>query len=140
MAKYGPASVVVEYDNAGGALQNITQHVQSINDVDVENILEESHTFGDSWEESLGIGVGRVGTIELSGLFDDAVAPAPDALFANRVPEGPATATRTLKITFGGTKTFSVETLLKNYKRKVDKNGLTKYTAILQPTGAVTET
>jgi hypothetical protein len=140
MAKYGPSSVVVEYDNAGGVLQNISQHVQEINDIDVENIVEEVHTLGDTMEEWLGIGVGKVATIELSGLYDDGVAPAPDALFANRIPEGPSVATRTLKITFGGTKTFSVETVLKNYRRKVDRNAMTRWAAILQPTGAVTET
>lgn len=139
MAKATPAGTIIEYDNAGGSLVDITQHVLTINDVDIESVLEEVHTLGDSWEESLPIGVGKVAPVELSGLYDDVASTGPDALFAGRVPETPASATRTLKITWRSGKTTSVETYLVSYKRTADRNALTKYTATLQPTGAVTE-
>jgi hypothetical protein len=139
MAKYGPSSIVIEYDNSGGTLTNISQYVLEINDVSVENILEETHSFGDSWEESLPIGVGKVAEVTLTGLYDDTASTGPDALFANRVPEGPGTTTRTLKITWGSTKTTSVETQLASYVRTADRGALTRWSATLQPTGAVTE-
>lgn len=139
MANYGPASLKIEYDNSGGTLVDITAYVLSINSIDVEQILEEVRPFGQSWDKFLPIGVGKVPPVELSGLFDDTAAVAPDALFANRIPEAPSVNTRTLKVSWGGTKTTSVETHLVSYKRAADKQGLTKYTVSLQPTGAVTE-
>lgn len=139
MAKYGPSSVVVEYDNAAGSLVDISQHVLTINDIDVENLMEEVHSFGDSWEESLPIGVGRMAPITLGGIYDDTASTGPDALFADRIPEGPATNTRTLEITFGSTKSVSVETHLVMYKRQLARDGLTKFEVTLQPTGDVTE-
>lgn len=139
MAKSIPSGVVISYDNSGGTPVDISQHVLSINDVEIESLLEEVHTFGDSWEEYLPIGVGKVAQIELSGLYDDTAGTGPDALFAGRVPETPASSTRTLTITWVGSKTTTVETFLVSYTRTADRSGLTKFKAKLQPTGAVVE-
>ena len=139
MANYGPADLKIEYDNSGDSLVDISAHVLTINDIDVENITEETRPFGASWDEHQAIGVGRMPVIELGGVFDDVAATGPDALFAGRVPEGPAAATRGLKLTWGSTKTSLVETILLTYRRTADKNGLTRWLARLQPTGAVTE-
>lgn len=140
MAKYGPSSIVVEYDNSGGTLVDITQYVQEINGVSVEQIIEEVHSFGDSWEEHLPVGIGRTTPIELSGLYDDTATTGPDALLADRIPEGPSTTARELKITWGSTKTSLWNTFLIAYERSADRNALTRWTARLQGTGAVTET
>lgn len=140
MAKYGSNSIVVEYDNSGGTLQDITQHVLELSSVDIEIVLEESHAFGDSWVESLAVGLRKLADITLKGMYDDAASPAPDALFQGAIPTGPASATRTLKITFGGTKTVSVETHVMKYSRQPKRGEITKYEVVLRPTGAVTET
>lgn len=95
--------------------------------------------FGASWDVHKGIGVGKMPVVELGGVYDDTASTSPDALFANRVPEGPSATERTLKFTWGGSKTTSVETILIGYRRSVDKAGLTKWSARLQPSGAVTE-
>ena len=139
MANSGPADIKIEYDNSGGSLVDLSQYILSINDVSVESVIEEKHSFGDSWEESLAIGVGKVGDIEIGGLYDDTATVGPDALFAGRVPETSATSSRTLKITWRTGKTTSVETFLISYTRSADRNGLTKFKAKLRPTGAVTE-
>lgn len=134
MAKYGPADFSISY----GAT-DITQHVMTINDCSIEQALEEVHSLGDSWEEWLVVGVGKMGQIEIGGIYDDA-AGGPDDKFADRVgTEGPSTAAIALVITWGGSKTTTVDTHLVGYTRKADRNGLTKWTAKLQPTGAVTE-
>jgi hypothetical protein len=138
MAKYGPSSITVEYDNSGGTLVDISQHVLTLNDVDVEELVEEVHSFGDSWEENLPIGVGRMAEIVLGGLYDDA-SDGPDDLFADRIPEGPAATSRTLKITWGGSKTTSVETFLRLFKRQAARDGITKFETTLVCTGTVTE-
>jgi hypothetical protein len=139
MANSSPADIVVEYDDASDTPVDISQYVLTINDVDVEQILEETHAFGDAWEESKSVGIGRVPVIELGGLYDDTATTGPDALFADRIPETPATDPRTLTITWCTGKTTSVETRLLGYKRTADRGGLTKFSARLQPTGAVAE-
>ena len=137
MAKSYPSVIIVEYDEVGGALTNITQYVQEINEVAVESIVEETHSFGDSWEESLPIGVGRIGDITLSGIYDDTVTVGPDALFRGRVPETPAIATRTLKITWNASHATVFETYLMSYTRTADRGALTRWSAVLRPTGGV---
>jgi len=139
MANSTPAGIQIEYDDAGGAPQDITAHVITINDIDIESIVEEVRPLGQAWNQFLPIGVAKVAAIELGGLYDDTVSTGPDALFADRAPEGPSDDTRTLTITWLGSKTTAVETYLVSYTRSIDKNGLTKYKAKLQPTGAVTE-
>ena len=134
MAKYGPANFTITY---GGT--DITQYVMTINDYTVEQALEEVHALGVAWESWLVVGVGKVGAIEIGGIYDD-VAGGPDAKFVGRVGvETPATASIPLVVTWGSAKTSTVQTHLISYTRKADRNGLTKWTAKLQPTGAVTE-
>lgn len=140
MSNGGPADLVIEYDDDGspGSLVDITQHVLTFNGISIEQMLEEVRSFGEAWDKHLPIGVGKVGPIELGGLLDDA-ADGPDDLFGDRLPESPATPTRTFKVTWFGAKTTSVETHLVKYDRNPDKNALHKYAVTLQPTGAPTE-
>ena len=139
MANSTPAGIKVEYDNLGGTPVDISQFVLSINEISVESAFEEVHSFGDQWEEWLPVGIGKSAQIELGGLYDDS-GGGPDDVFADRVPEVPGvTTTRTLTITWVGSKTTSFETYLVAYKRTPDRSALTKWSATLQPTGAFTE-
>lgn len=133
MAKYTAANVVVEFDETGGSLTDMSQYVQEINGIDIEMTLEESHTFGDSWVENLSAGLKKVAPVTLTGMYDDTATTGPDVIF------NALGATRTLKITWGGTKTTSVETIIQKYSRKPARGTLTKFEVTLQPTGAVTE-
>ena len=139
MAKRGSNEVVVEYDNAGGTLVDITQHVLELSSLDVEIVLEDSHSFGDSWAEALAVGLRKLADVTIMGFYDDAASPAPDALFQGNIPTGPASTSKTLKITFGGTKTLSVETFIAKYRRIPKRGEITKYEVVLRPTGTVTE-
>jgi hypothetical protein len=140
MANYGPTSVVIKYDvTDGGALTDITAYVQTINGIDIEEIMEETRSLGDAWEEFLPVGVAKMAPIELSGLYDDASSPAPNVVFGGRIPAGPAQVTRSFQVTWGSTKTTSVETHLVKFTRTADKSALTRYSVTLQPTGTVTE-
>ena len=47
--------------NLASVTSNFGQYVLTLNGIDVESVLEETHTFGDSWEESLAVGIGKVG-------------------------------------------------------------------------------
>ena len=109
----------------------------SINGVEVEAILQESHSFGDSWFEHLSTGLRKMNPLVVGGFFDD-VASGPNAIFIG-VQDAPADASRTVEITWGGTKTTTVEVWIQKYTRKATRNELTAYEATLQPTGSVTE-
>lgn len=138
MAKYGSNSVVVEVDSTdGGSLVDITQYVLSINGVVVEKLLEESHTFGDSWFESLQVGLSRMDDIELEMFYDDTASTGPNAIF--NIATVTHAVSRTLKITYGSTKTTSVETFIMRYSRLPSRGALTKARVVLRPTGAPTE-
>lgn len=139
MAKYGSNSLVVEIDSTeGGSLSDISQYVLDINGVEVEAILTESHSFGDSWVEFLATGLRRMNPVTLGGFYDDTASTGPNAIFSS-VQDSPADGTRTLKITWGSTKTTSVEVWIQKYTRRPVRGELTRWEAVLQPTGAVTE-
>jgi hypothetical protein len=139
MAKSTPAEIIVEFDDGAAAAQNISQYSITLNGISVEQILERADSFGDSWEEHLPIGKGKVAPVVIGGHFDDTASTGPDALFKITTPDGPATASRTLKVTWRTGKTTSVETFRQKYDRNPVRDGLTKFEATLQPTGATVE-
>ncbi len=138
MAKYGSNSLVINFDNVGGTPTDMSNYVQTINSVEVEAIIEESTSFGDSWMESLATGIRKMSDVVLGGMFDDTATSGPDVVF-NAVASGPSASTRTLAITWGGSKITSVETLIAKYARTSARNTITKYAVTLKPTGTVTE-
>lgn len=139
MSKYSGANTVIEFDNAGGSLVDMSQYILEMNGIDVEALFEDSHTFGDSWRERLPAGFRQVDDIELSGFYDDTATTGPDVIF-NAPAATVSTASRTLKVTFGGTKTASVECFIKKYSRKPVRATITRFSVTLTTTGAVTET
>lgn len=138
MAKYGSANLIIAVDNASGTPVTMTSYITSIGSVEVEALLEESHSFGDAWFEQLATGVRRASDIVLGGFYDDTSTTGPDAIF-NDVADGPADTTRTITVTWGGSKTTSCETIISKYSRSAVRNELTKFEVTLTPTGTVTE-
>jgi len=134
MAKYGSDDLKIEVDNSGGTLVDMSAHITEINEFKLEHVIEESTVFGAAWETSLASGVTMSDDVELSGFYDDTATTGPDVIFG-----GGLGATRTLKITWGGTKTSSVEAIISGYERVAKVKESTKYKATLKPTGAVTE-
>lgn len=139
MAKYGSNSLVIEIDSTeGGSLTDISQYITDIDGVEVEALLQESHSFGDAWFEQLATGIRRMNPITLGGFYDDTASTGPNAIFVN-VQDSPADQTRTFKITWGGTKTTTVEVWIQKYRRAPVRNELTRFQVTLVPTGSVTE-
>ena len=134
MTKYGSGSaawlLVGGYDLTAETL-NLRDRVSAV-------LEDETHALGDSWFESLATGLRRMQDVELSGFYDNTATTGPDAIF-NAVFNSPADTTRTLKFTWGGTKTTEVETLIMFYERRAAVATLHRYTVGLRPTGAVTE-
>lgn len=132
--KYGSDDVQIEIDNSGGTLTDITAYVTAIGGVEIEALTEETTPFGVTNPTHGAVGMTEMAEIDIEGFYDDAASPAPDALFG-----GGLGATRTLTITWGGSKTTSVEVIIKKYVRTATVRELHKYVATVLPTGAITE-
>lgn len=138
MAKYNSSNITVKLDNSSGSLVDMSAYVSTMSAFSVEGGMIESHTFGDSWAESLPTGIRSAGTIELGGTYDDTSTSGPDAIF-NAPAATTATSSRTLEITWGGSKTSTVEVFITSYQRTASRGDLTTFSVTLQTTGAVTE-
>lgn len=140
MAKYTFANLKVEFDNSAGTLVDMSQHITSINGINISAELEDAHSVGDSWAEKIFAGLRSVDDITIGGFYDDTAATGPDVIFNDVGCVGTTGGTRTLRVTYGSTKTTSVETIIKSYTRSPARGEVTKFEAVLTPTGAVTET
>jgi len=138
VAKYSSSSVSVVIDNSSGSGVNLTQYIQTIGGFDIEAQTEESHSFGDSWVENLATGIRRGSDLVIGGIYDDTSTTGPDAIL-NAVASAPSTSTRTVVLTYGGSKTSTFEANILRYNRTPVRNELTKFECTLQVTGAVTE-
>lgn len=129
------------YDDAGGAAVDITAFVITDNDFDESNKLQQTDAFGTTMPEFSPTGRGEIKPITVGGIYKTGAGTI-DALFGNRIPEAPDTAVaRTFTIQWSTGRSTSVETQLSNFKRSDNKdNGLTRWSAVLQPTGIRTET
>lgn len=135
MANYGFNNLVVQVDNSAGSLVDISQYVTEISDFEVKAIIEESQTAGDAAVERLFTNIVDHSPVTLKGFYDDSASGGPDALFGNNQRGN----TRTLKVTWGSTKTSSIEALIESYKRRALQKQLHKYEVVLNPSGALTE-
>ncbi|KKL77809.1 hypothetical protein LCGC14_2031160 [marine sediment metagenome] len=134
MVRYGYPDLKVEFDDAAAALIDMSQYIMDTPpSFDREQIIEEITAAGDSDEAHAKVGLTKVAPITMGGAFDDTATTGPDVIF-NSIGD-----TRTLKITWGSTKTSEVECIITNYVRTPARGELTKFTVTLQPTGAVTE-
>jgi hypothetical protein len=135
MAKYGFATLRIDFDDTAGTPQNMTSYILTFGGLDKEALLEEITAMGDSFAQWLATGISSAGDITLTGIYDDTAATGPIVVFGC-----PFTATtKTLKVTWGGGHYSSVETLIVGYKDEVVNKGVTKFTVVLRPTGVVTE-
>lgn len=138
--KHGASEITVTYDSTpGGSGVAITNHVLEMDGAEIENVLQLSDAYGDSWEESTPTGKRRVPPIKIRGFFDDTASTGPHTVLRvtddDKDPNG---STRTLVIVFGNSVTFTVETRLKSYKVMGKNGNLTEFEAVVQPTGSAT--
>lgn len=134
--KYGAGSITITYDDApGGTPRAVTQHVLEMSGVKITSAQELSHAFGDTAEESTPAGLIKVDDITLGGFWDTTATTGPHAVF-QAPDDDPQDPTRTLTIVFGDSKTFTVETRLMVYEVMGQNGNLTKFSAVIRPTGA----
>ncbi len=138
MAKYGfdVVSFKVTSVSATTAYHDLSQYITEINGLDLEAILEESHTMGDAWVENLPTGLKKVNEITISGFYDDAASSGPAALLGNATDIG---AERGVKMNFGTTNVWpKTDVIIRRFARKPARGTLTKFECTLLPTGAYT--
>jgi hypothetical protein len=133
VAVYGSDDVAIIFDNSAGTTVNVSQSILEISGIDLEAVLEESHTFGDSWVEQLFTGLKRGADITVKGFFDDDADTGFDFMFKN-IGDG-----RTFQILYGAAKTTTAEVVIKNYRRMPTRGEITKAEAVLSLNGAVTD-
>jgi hypothetical protein len=134
MATYGFDDVEVEIDAAvGGSLTSLKAYVEEIGDFEIEAILEESHTAGDSWKERLFTGLKDAKEFSLKGFYDDTASTGSNAMLLG-IGE-----VRSFKFTYGGTKTSAFECVIGSYKRLMKRGANHRFEVKIVPTGAVTE-
>ena len=136
MAKFGYPKLTIELDKTeGGALEDISNYVTSINGYEVEAILQDITGAGltdDAWAY---VGFLQKSPIVLSGPYDNT---ADKLVAATMDKEGE---TRTLKLTFDtgvDADTRQVETIINKTGRFPERGKFHEYVLTLRPTGAVT--
>lgn len=140
LAYYGSNALGIVVDSTAGTTVDVTQSILEFNGLDIEAMMEESHTFGDSWVENLFAGLRKVNEVTLKGFYADTAATGFDVIFNDPGNTKTASsASRTLVVTWGGTKTSTVEFFIKNYRRLPSRGTLTKAEAVLVFSGTLTE-
>ena len=137
MAKYGPSSVAVTLDDSGGTARNLSQYITSLGGIKINAGMVDSTGFGDSWKESLSTGVRSMDDISIEAWYDD-TSNTTDAVRGD-VANGPADQQKTLVVTYGGSKTTTVEGWIVDYERVLDRDSLHVVRATFRPSGAATE-
>lgn len=138
VGKQGSKDVTITYDDApAGTPRVITNFIMEMGGAKIVVETEESHAFGDAWKEHTRNGMRNCPDIALSGFFDTTTVTGPHVtlrpLDADADPNG---GTRTFVAVFGDSKTFTVETLLVEYEALGQNGKLTKFNALIRPTGA----
>lgn len=132
-ARYGYPDLKIEVDNSSGTPVDLSTYILSVGGQSKEKVLEEITAAGDADERWASVGLNRHGEITFGGPYDDIVTTGPVAIL-NSVGD-----TRTVKFTYGGTKTFEVEAIIKSFSVGMSQGELDTFEVVMRPTGASTE-
>lgn len=134
MAKYGSKDIVIKVDStSGGSLQDMTSYITSFSGLTINQGMIESTPFGAQYAEQLAAGFKTAEDITIGGFYDDTASTGPDAVFKG-VGE-----TRSVEVTWGGSKKSSFESIIKSYSRQPQVGELTKFEVVLTPIQTISE-
>jgi len=133
--KHASSEITITIDLAGGSSPTaITNYILTLSAAELEALMQASTAYGDAFEEHLPTGMQRVSPFDMTGFFDDTATTGPHAVLG--APDAtPQTATRTLTLVFGNSKTFSGECFVTKYGVLGKVGSLTEFTCHIQPTG-----
>lgn len=135
--KYGSASsaTMVQFDDApGGTLRNVTPHIRNIGGIKISQITVENSPFGQAFESNTPVGKQQFPDVEISGDWDTTATTGSHAVFGTPDTD-PNGATRTLTVTPGDSKSFTVEVRLISYELVMTNGQLTGYKAVVKQAG-----
>lgn len=133
--KYGSASVTCTLEDApGGTARNILGHILTMGGVKVTSATEDSTAFGVSWRAHTPTGMNSVPDITLEGFWDTTATTGPHVVLGT-VDDGPQDDGRELIVGFGDSKTFTIDVRLVEYEVIATVGQLTRFRALLRPTG-----
>jgi hypothetical protein len=137
MATYGSPDVKIEFDNASNVLVDMTAYCQKDISISRKANTVESTPYGATWAQHIASGMKSMDSFTFPVVYDDTATTGPEVIFYNA---GAALGdTRTLKITYGGAKTTSVECIITGFAVKMSVGAFHQAEVTLQPTGTVTE-
>ena len=129
--QYGSKDTILELTDASAVYHDISAQVRTFNGVDVENLTQEVHGFGETWVKSLWTGMSKVNDITFEGFYND-TTDTPAQLYARG-------ALRSLRVTWGGGKTTTTDVIMAKFSRDPKLGELTHYKMTLKTSGAPTE-
>jgi len=138
VGKQSSKEVTITYDDApAGTPRIITNFIMEMGGAKIVVETEQSEAFGDAWREFMRTGMRSSPDISMSGTFDTTATTGPHVTLRPLDADAePMNGTRSLVIVFGDSKTFSVETILAEYEVLGQNGNLTRFNALVRPTGA----
>ncbi len=137
MPLYAYKDLKIELDGTdGGALQNISAYVTSINGWSKEKLLEELTAAGDTTDRWGALGFTQKSDVVLTGPYDSTA----NSLLAI-ANTWTTDVTRTLRLTFDGAGALdvqNVECLLAKFERNPKRGAFHEVVVTMKPTGAIT--
>jgi hypothetical protein len=139
--KHGPQEVTITIDDApGGSPRIITPYVNTIGEIGLENITQETNPFGTTSMQNTPVGIDKTADIPISGFLDDTALVGPKAVFFNptnwALDKASASVGRVLVILCATGMTFTITVHLVKATLGLKKDGLTEYTALVRQMSA----
>lgn len=138
MAKRSSVDVVLEIDkaDAGALTSGLTPYLTKIGDLAVEKGSVDVTPYGTAAPAYLQGVLLKYAPIPVEFVYDDAAEPAPNAVLD--ITKYTHAVTRSFSLTVGGTRVYTGECWITDYKVGMDVGSYHQCTATLQPTGTIT--
>ena len=137
MAKHGQNEVIVTIDDApGGTPRVITPYVNTIGDLNIEAITQQTNPFGATSEEHTPVGLDKTADIPITGFYDDTALVGPKAVFFTPatwvLDKASGSVGRVLAIQAATGLTFTVTVHVVRVSIGLKKDGLTEYSVLVR--------
>lgn len=137
MAKHGQNEVIVTIDDApGGTPRIITPYVNTIGNISIEAITQQTNPFGATSEEHSPVGLDRTPDIVIAGFYDDQALVGPKAVFFTPatwvLDKASGSVGRILAIQAATGLIFTVTIHLVKAEIVLKKENMTEYTALVR--------
>lgn len=141
MAKYGSSVVTVTLDDApGGTPRIITPYVNTIGEIGIELLTQQTMPFGSAFETHTPTGIEKTPDIALTGFFDDTATVGPKVMFflaaTKALDKAPGSVGRVLVIVAATGHTFTITVHVVDAKIIAKNGSLTEYSVLLRQKSA----